>query len=108
MATHRTIRAAVAAVVVLLGTSVSGGMAADAAPAQSDGVAAVIASYQARIPALMEQEHIPGLALALVDGDHVAWQQGIGSTDSDGGTPVTVDTAFSVQSMSKLFTATSS
>ena len=54
----------------------------------------------------MDQEHIPGLALALVDGDRVVWQQGFGSTDSDGGTPVTVDTMFSVQSMSKTFTAT--
>jgi len=107
MATDRLARAAVAAVVVLFGTTVSGDTAAVAAPAaQSDGVAAVIASYQARIPALMTQEQIPGLALALVDGDHVVWQQGFGSTDSDGGTPVSVDTMFSVQSMSKTFTAT--
>ena len=54
----------------------------------------------------MAHEHVPGLALALVDGDRVVWQQGFGSTDSDGGTPVTVDTIFSVQSMSKTFTAT--
>jgi CubicO group peptidase (beta-lactamase class C family) len=33
------------------------------------------------------------------------WQQGFGSTDSDGRTPVTVDTIFSVQSMSKALTA---
>jgi CubicO group peptidase (beta-lactamase class C family) len=107
MARRATIRTAVAAAVVLLGTTVSGGMAAAAAPAaQSDGVAAGIARYQARIPALMDQEHIPGLALTLVDGNHVVWEQGFGSTDSDGGTPVTVDTMFSVQSMSKTFTAT--
>jgi CubicO group peptidase (beta-lactamase class C family) len=94
-------------VVVVLLTMVSGGALAVAAPAaQSDGVAAVIASYQARIPELMAQKHIPGLALALVDGDGVVWQQGFGFRDSDGGTPVTVDTIFSVQSMSKVFTAT--
>jgi hypothetical protein len=56
----------------------------------------VLESYQARIPLLMDQEHIPGLALALVDGDQVVWLQGFGSTDTDGGTPVTVDTMFSV------------
>jgi CubicO group peptidase (beta-lactamase class C family) len=106
MATRRTIRVAVAAVMVLLATTVSGGLPAGAEPAvQSDGVAAVVASYRARIPALMDQEHIPGLALALVDGDGVVWQQGFGSTDSGGGTPVTVETMFSVQSMSKTFTA---
>jgi CubicO group peptidase (beta-lactamase class C family) len=107
MATRRLARAAVVAAVGVLLTTTSGGAAAVAAPAaQSDGVAAVIASYQDRIPVLMAQKHIPGLALALVDGDRVVWQQGFGSTDSDGGTPVTVDTMFSVQSMSKTFTAT--
>jgi CubicO group peptidase (beta-lactamase class C family) len=54
----------------------------------------------------MVQEHIPGLALALVDGDRVVWQQGFGHTDDGSSRPVTVDTMFSVQSMSKLFTAT--
>ncbi len=107
MATRRSARAAVAAVVGVLLATMSGGVAAVAAPArQRDGVAAVIASYQARIPGLMAQKHIPGLALALVDGDRVVWQQGFGSTDSDGRRPVTVDTIFSVQSMSKVFTAT--
>ncbi len=107
MATRRRVRATVIAAVGILLITTSGGAVAAAAPtAQRDGVAEVIASYQARIPELMEQEHIPGLALALVDGDGVVWQQGFGSTDSDGRTPVTVDTIFSVQSMSKVFTAT--
>jgi CubicO group peptidase (beta-lactamase class C family) len=107
MATRRSAREAVAAAVgVLLTTTTSGGVGAGAPPHQRDGVAAVIASYQARIPELVAQEHIPGLALALVDGGRVVWQQGFGSTDSDGRTPVTVDTIFSVQSMSKVFTAT--
>jgi CubicO group peptidase (beta-lactamase class C family) len=106
MATRRSARAAVAAAVgVLLTTTTSGGVGVGAAQAhQRDGVAAVIASYQARIPELMAHEHIPGLALALVDGGHVVWQQGFGSTDSGGRTPVTVDTIFNVQSMSKVFT----
>src|SRR2546421_388920 len=104
MATRRSARAAVAAAVGVFLAMTWGGAAAVAGP--GDGVAAVIASYRARIPELMTQKHIPGLALALVDGDRVVWQQGFGSTDSDGHTPVTVDTIFSVQSMSKVFTAT--
>jgi CubicO group peptidase (beta-lactamase class C family) len=81
--------------------------AAVAAPvAQRDGTAAIIASYQAKIPELMKSKHIPGLALAVVDGDQVLWQQGFGHTDDGSSSPVTVDTIFSVQSMSKLFTAT--
>jgi CubicO group peptidase (beta-lactamase class C family) len=98
---------AVAVVVGALLAAVSGGARAITAPAvPRDGVSAVIGSYQAKIPALMTQQHIPGLAVALVDGDHVVWQQGFGSTDRHGGRPVTVDTMFSVQSMSKVFTAT--
>ncbi|MGN6578113.1 MAG: serine hydrolase domain-containing protein [Nocardioides sp.] len=75
--------------------------------AADDGVAAVIADYRSRIPELMDQRDIPGLALAVVDGkrDRVVWQEGFGVTD-EGGSPVTVDTLFSVQSMSKVFTAT--
>jgi CubicO group peptidase (beta-lactamase class C family) len=107
MATRRSARAAVAAAVGVLLTTTSGGAAAVATPAAPrDGVAAVIASYQARIPELMAQKHISGLVLALVDGDGVVWQQGFGSRDNDGRRAVTVDTLFGVQSMSKVFTAT--
>jgi CubicO group peptidase (beta-lactamase class C family) len=85
----------------------SGGPAAVAAPAtQRDDAAAVIATYQARIPELMKSRHIPGLALVVVDGDHVLWQQGFGHVDGSGSPAVTVDTIFSVQSTSKVFTAT--
>ncbi|MFL6099400.1 MAG: serine hydrolase domain-containing protein [Actinomycetales bacterium] len=100
--------ATVAAVVALLLATTFGGRAgvASAPAVQRDGVAAVIAGYQAKMPELMRQQHIPGLALALVDGDRVEWQEGFGSTDTGGGRRVTVDTMFSVQSMSKVFTAT--
>jgi CubicO group peptidase (beta-lactamase class C family) len=105
MATRKSVCAVVAGAVALLLVT-PGGSAAAGPAIEGDGVAAVIASYQAKIPELMATEHIPGLALALVDGDHVVWQQAFGSTDDSGGAPVTVDTIFSVQSMSKLFTAT--
>jgi CubicO group peptidase (beta-lactamase class C family) len=114
MATGRSVNVAVAATLGLL-LATTGGAAASTAPAAARsapaaahdaGVAAVIASYQDRIPDLMAQQDIPGLALAVVDGDHVVWQQGFGTTDGDGSSPVTVDTLFSAQSMSKTFTAT--
>ena len=66
MATRSLARAAVVAAVGVLLTTTSGGVVASAATpaAQRDGVAAVVAAYQARIPELMAQEQIPGLALA--------------------------------------------
>ncbi len=72
----------------------------------ADPAANVIAKYQSRIPELMAEQDIPGLAVALVDGDRVVWTQAFGHLDRDGSAPVTADTIFSVQSMSKLFTAT--
>ena len=68
--------------------------------------ATVIAKYRARIPELMAEQGIPGLAVALVDADRTLWVEGFGHLDRRGSAPVTADTIFSVQSMSKLFTAT--
>lgn len=74
--------------------------------AASDATTTVVARYRERIPQLMAEQDIPGLAVALVDGDTVLWTEGFGSTDRDGGGPITPDTIFSVQSTSKTFTAT--
>ena len=54
----------------------------------------------------MTEQGIPGLAVALVDADQTLWVEGFGHLDRRGSAPVTADTIFSVESMSKLFTAT--
>ena len=74
--------------------------------APGTAAATVIASYRARIPELMAEQGIPGLAVALVDKDLTLWVEGFGHVDRRGSAPVNADTIFSVQSMSKLFTAT--
>ena len=71
-----------------------------------DAAATVIARYRERIPELMAEQGIPGLAVALVDKDQTLWVEGFGHLDRQGSAPVNADTIFSVQSMSKLFTAT--
>jgi CubicO group peptidase (beta-lactamase class C family) len=104
---RRLAAAAVAAfLLVMAGAGATPLGAAPATEAASDA-ARVIATYRARIPELMAEKDIPGLAVALVDGDDVLWSEGFGQVDRDGSAPVDVDTIFSVQSMSKLFTATS-
>ena len=75
-------------------------------PVGAAEAAAVIAKYEARIPELMVEQDVPGLAVALVDADHPLWLEGFGNLDGPDSAPVTPDTIFSVQSMSKLFTAT--
>jgi CubicO group peptidase (beta-lactamase class C family) len=72
----------------------------------SDEIAAVIEQYRQEIPQRMQQEHVPGLAIVVVDDQHVLWAEGFGFTDWDRQTPVTPDTLFSIQSMSKSFTGT--
>ncbi len=54
----------------------------------------------------MLQANVPGLSIAVVDDQGVLWSEGFGYTDWDRKTPVTADTLFSIQSMSKSFTAT--
>ena len=68
--------------------------------------APVIATYRARIPELMAEQGVPGLAVALVAADRTLWVEGFGSVDGGDSAPVNADTIFSIQSMSKLFTAT--
>jgi CubicO group peptidase (beta-lactamase class C family) len=73
---------------------------------ENDAAATVIARYRARIPDLIAEQGVPGLAVALVDKDRTLWVEGFGHVDRGGSAPVNADTVFSVQSMSKLFTAT--
>jgi CubicO group peptidase (beta-lactamase class C family) len=72
----------------------------------ADPATSVIAKYRTLIPELMAEQRIPGLAVALVSADQALWVEGFGHLDGPNSAPVTADTIFSVQSMSKLFTAT--
>jgi CubicO group peptidase (beta-lactamase class C family) len=74
--------------------------------AADDPVATVVARYREQIPELMIEQRVPGLAVSLVDADQALWVEGFGHLDGPDSAPVTPDTVFSVQSMSKLFTAT--
>jgi len=87
--------------------SVSSASPASRHPEQLDGAAStVVARYRVRIPELMAEQGVPGLAVALVDEDRPLWVEGFGHLDGHGSAPVDGDTIFGVQSTSKLFTAT--
>lgn len=62
------------------------------------------------VPREAEARGIPGVAIGLCDADGVLWARGFGTTrgaaDEGSAGQVGVDTMFSVQSTSKLFTAT--
>ena len=54
----------------------------------------------------MEQQHIPGLSLAVVKDGHIVYQNAYGLADLELKVPVSVDTVFQIQSVTKTFTAT--
>jgi CubicO group peptidase (beta-lactamase class C family) len=72
----------------------------------SDAIADIIAKYREEIPQRMHQENVAGLAVVVVDEHSILWAEGFGYTDWDEKIPVTPSTLFSIQSMSKSFTAT--
>jgi len=64
--------------------------------------------FSERLNALREEKHIPGLAVAIVENQKLAWSTGYGSSHFDIGDgnqyqPVTSDTPFWVASVSKTF-----
>jgi CubicO group peptidase (beta-lactamase class C family) len=54
----------------------------------------------------MEGGALAGLAIALVRDGEIAWSKGYGTASSEGGSAITPDTRFSVQSVTKTITAT--
>ena len=72
----------------------------------SDEIASTIEKYRQEIPLRMQQENVAGLAVVVVDDQNILWAEGFGYTDWDQKIPVTPSTLFSIQSMSKSFTAT--
>ncbi len=57
------------------------------------------------IPKWIKESAMPGAAVAIVDDKSILWQMTFGRTHRDGGLPITEETLFSIQSMSKSFTA---
>lgn len=58
------------------------------------------------IPQALEMRGVPGLAIGICDADAALWTAGFGSTRRHGGSPINPSTIFSVQSTSKMYTAT--
>jgi CubicO group peptidase (beta-lactamase class C family) len=102
-----------ALLVIVLGTGASSqGMAfAASAPASEpplrtpEPVDDIVADLEAFIPTHMDQEGIPGVAIALIRDGEVVWADGFGVANTLTGEPVTADTVFEVASNSKVVTA---
>lgn len=76
-----------------------------AAPARESVAAQVVNELRAGLPAWVKEKDVPGVAVAVVDDKEILWQGVYGYTSRTKDKPVTPRTLFSIQSMSKSFTA---
>src|SRR5512145_3096539 len=63
------------------------------------------AEFESLVGDIMEEEQLPGLAAAVVQGDQLAWIRGYGFADLESERAVTPDTPFTLASISKTFIA---
>ncbi len=63
--------------------------------------AALLATVDRLVPALLAEHQVPGLAIALIRGRTLVWSKGYGLSAAGSGEAVTADTVFEAASMSK-------
>ena len=64
-------------------------------------IRSVFEGHEQSIPQIMRENKIPGLSIAVMDSNGILWVAGFGYADDGGKIPVTPETIFSIQSMSK-------
>jgi CubicO group peptidase (beta-lactamase class C family) len=99
-------------VVIALAFSLIAGVRSTASTGQAvaslrvnEPLGAAVADLEAFIPAYMEQQGVPGVAIALVRDGRVVWTEEFGVTNVLTGKPVTPDSTFKVASNNKVVTA---
>lgn len=82
-------------------------LAAPSSPRSSTGDARSLPTdaVEAELRAILVEENVPGMAVALVERDGTTWAAGFGVADRASGRPVTPDTLFRVGSISKTVVA---
>lgn len=96
-------------IVVCFLSFVSGPAVATAQPAQVSGTAkqdaaAVLQGFDDFVIQAMKDFKVPGVAVAIVQGDRVVLLKGYGYRDAEKKLPVTPHTLFSIASITKSFT----
>ena len=85
-----------AASIALIGTALE---------ARGNPATPALTPLQKRIDALRQEHGIPGASIAVIDDGEIAWARGFGMADQASGRPVTADTLFHAQSITKTLTA---
>ena len=75
------------------------------APATDDDLAQRLALLSERLEAARVENHIPGMAVAVVKGDEIIFAEGFGHADLEAKREATPETVFAVGSTTKAFTS---
>ncbi|MFC2166153.1 serine hydrolase domain-containing protein, partial [Acidobacteriota bacterium] len=73
--------------------------------ADTDIIPGIIEELKVKIPEWLAEADVPGAAVVVVDDSGILWKAVYGHTQRGGEDPITEETLFSIQSMSKSFTA---
>ncbi|MDG5820566.1 serine hydrolase domain-containing protein [Natronococcus sp. A-GB7] len=88
-------------------TGAAGGLSTQFGSARRDGSSTELLSVHLdeRVPGLLDRYGVPGASIALIEDGEVTWSGAYGSADPAEGHPMTEDTPFRVQSITKTVTA---
>ncbi len=95
-------------VLALTSMSLLGGSPASVeTPSHSDSASsAAIASFDSYLSDFREQKQIPSLSAAILQDGRILWEKAYGWSDDEGETAATVDTTYSIASVTKPIAAT--
>jgi len=72
---------------------------------ETELISGIIEELKVKIPEWLAEADVPGAAVAVVDDTGILWKEVYGHTRRGGKESITEETLFSIQSMSKSFTA---
>ncbi len=70
-----------------------------------DLITRAVDELKSKVPSWFKESSVPGMAIAVVDDEKILWQEVYGHTSRNKDKTIDPDTIFSIQSMSKSFTA---
>jgi CubicO group peptidase (beta-lactamase class C family) len=105
---HKKIRLLIMVCITLFSIQISGSCQSkqDIEITMDEHATSILEHYDSIIPVMMTEQDIPALSIALIDHEGIIWSNSFGNIGTAPDVPNTPQTMFSIQSVSKTFTAT--
>ena len=91
--------------VVASGFDVTGVDQVDLTGAEARPISEVLGEFEEFVPRAMDDFGVPGVSIAVVEGDEIAYLGGFGVTEAGGGEPITPSTQMMIGSTGKTMTS---